>query len=121
MYLGLFSTFFSLFQNPGYYYQFSISSQDTLKISLLIMKGFMSLRHIQGESSVPKTRGFKLTLQRESVITKNEFKSEQETAVPSNADINVVFCKPGSMKKVTCHSDSHPSPSADQALQLLWV
>lgn len=49
---------------------------------------------------MPVTRGFKLALQRESVVIKNEFKSEQETAVPSDIDINVVFCKPGSMKKV---------------------
>lgn len=45
-------------------------------------------------------------------------KSEQEIALPSNAYINAVFCKPGNIKKVMWLSDINPSPSFGQTLQL---
>lgn len=48
-----------------------------------------------------------------------KYKSEQEIALPSNAYINVVFCKPGNIKKVMRRSGISPPPSFGQTLQLL--
>lgn len=89
----------------------------------------LSLKESQEKHSMSITRGSNLTLQRESVFTKNEVqvslkmkcKSEQEIVLPSSASINVVFCKPGNIRKVMWLSDINPSPSFGQSLQLLYV